>query len=135
MIEIQGQLPVALDLVTDDVGYDFLVGRPKTEISLMPVLETLQFRAIFNPAARFLPEFGGLHRRHQEFLGASPIHFLANDLFDFAHNAKPHGQQVVDAGRDLSDHSGAKHISMADYLGVSRSFLQRGKQEFGSAHI
>ena len=61
---MQRQLPVTFYLFAHDVGDDFLVRRADDEIALVAVLEAEQFGALFFPAARFLPQFGGLDRWH-----------------------------------------------------------------------
>jgi hypothetical protein len=134
LIEVHRHLPVALDLVAGDVRDHFLVRRPDHEIALLAVLETQQFRPVFFPAARLLPQFGRLHRRHQQFDRARPVHFLAHDGFHLADRAQADGQVVIDAAGHATDHAGAHHELVADDFGVSGGFFEGADKETGSFH-
>ena len=127
-------MTVALDLAANEVGDDFLVRRSKAEIALMAVHHAQQLRTVLVPASGFLPQFRRLHRRHQHFLGAGAVHFLAHDVLDLAQRAQTERQPGVNAGGELADHAGAQHQSMADGLGLGRGFADGGEQESGDAH-
>lgn len=97
MIEVDRQLAVAVDLVARDVGDDFLGRGLQHEIALVTVLDAQQFGAVLLPAARFLPEFGRLDRRHQQLQGAGGVHFVTDDGLDLADDLQPQGHVGVDA--------------------------------------
>ena len=79
LIEIEGQLAVGMHFPAHQVGNNLFVGWTKTVIPVMAIFEPQEFFAIDLPAARFLPEFRGLDRRQQDFLGAGPVHFFSNN--------------------------------------------------------
>ncbi len=55
LIEIGGQLFVALQLVTNQIGDHFLMGRPEAEVAAVAIIHPQEFATILFPAARFLP--------------------------------------------------------------------------------
>ena len=119
-------MPVALDFAARDIADHFLVCRAEAEIALVAVLDTQQFRAILFPARGFLPQLRWLHRRHQQFDGAAAVHFLADDVFNFAQHAQAERHPGVDAAGQAFDQAGPQHELVADDFGFGRSFLQSG---------
>ena len=134
LIKIGGQIAVAADLVAYQIGDDFLVGRTEAERALVPVLDAQQLGAILLPAPGFLPQVGRLHHRHQDFLCARGVHFLAHDGFHLAQDAQTQRQPTVQSGREFADHAGAQHQLMADDLRFRWSFLERGHEQTACAH-
>ncbi len=134
LIEVHRQLAIALDLASRDVRDHFFVGRSDHEIGLLAILEAQQFGAVFFPTARFLPQLGRLHCRHQQFDRTCPVHFFAHDGFHLADRTQADRQVVIDAAGDAADHAGAHHELVADDLGVGRRFFQRADKETGSFH-
>ena len=134
LIEVDRQLFVAAQLVACQFGDDLFVGGTVAELPLMPVVEAQQLRAIFVPAPRFLPEFCGLHRRHQHLQGTGPVHLLPHDDFHLAQHPQPQGQPGIEAGGQLADHAAAQHQPMADGFGIGRGLLDGIQRELGGTH-
>ena len=86
LVEIDGQLLVTSQFPSCDIGDDFLVRRAEAEIPLVTVLHAQEKRSVMVPAARFLPQFGGLDGGHQKLKGACSIHFLANDFLNLSND-------------------------------------------------
>ena len=61
----------------------FLVRGAEAVVALMAVLEAQEFLAVMFPAPGFAPQVGGLYGRHEDFLRARAVHFLADDIFYF----------------------------------------------------
>jgi len=97
------------------------VSRPQEYLSFLPVFQRKQCLAEGEVPSSLLPEFDGLKSGHEYFLPTGLIHFLANDLLDFAQGAPPQGQKGVDAGGDLFDHPGPQEELVADSVGLSGS--------------
>ena len=110
------------------------MSRPKTVIPLVTIGQAQEFGAIIVPAARLLPQFSGLNRWKQNFLGVACIHFFANDGFNFPQHPKTEWQPVVNTRSDSADHAGPQHQLMTDNLGVGWCFLERGKEKARTAH-
>jgi hypothetical protein len=98
------------------------MGRSQTEIALMTIFKAQQFFAIEAPSAGFLPQFRGGGNGHKELLGASPVHFLTNDLFDFPNDSETEREIRVDAGGDFTNQTGSEHELMADGFRFARVF-------------
>ena len=113
LIEIDGQLPITAQFAAGDVGDHFLMGWADHKLALVSILEPQQFGPVRGPAARFLPELGGLYRRHEHFKRSGAVHLLANDLLHLAHHPQAHRQPAVNAGGDPSDQSGTQHQLVA----------------------
>ena len=109
LIEIQRQLPVRADFTAEQIRDDLLVSRAKAKVAFVPVLEANQFLAVVVPAAGFPPQFRGGGNRHQQLLGARPVHFFPDDLFHFADDPQTQWEIGIDAGGHLANQSGAKH--------------------------
>ncbi len=134
LVEVDRQLAIAFDLAARHIGDDFLVGGAKAEIALMAVTDFQHLRAEYRPAPGFLPQFRRLHRRHQEFDGASAVHFLAHHSFDPAQYFQAQWHPGVESGTQTFDESGAQHEFVADEFGLGRGFLGGGEKEPGDAH-
>src|SRR5699024_1873090 len=124
MVEVDGQLPPAVEFVAGNVGNDFFGSRLQNEIPFVSVLNAQQFRAISVPATRFFPELGGLYDGHQQFDGAGPVHFLAYDGFYFPDYTQTQWHVCVDAGRSLPYHAGAQHQLVADDFRIRGCFFE-----------
>jgi hypothetical protein len=99
------------------------VRRPEAEIALVAVLEAQQLRPERVPAQRFAPQLGGLHHRHQHFLGAGAVHFLAHDGLDLAQHAHAEREPRVQPGGQLADQAGPQHQLVADDFRAGGHFL------------
>ena len=134
LVQVLGQLLVAAQVLPGDVGDHFLAGGLDHEIVVVPVLDAQQFGAHFFEAARFLPEFGGLHHGHGAFDGACAVHLLAHDLFNLADDAQAQRHEGVDAGAQALDEARAHHELVADDFGIGGGVAQGGEMESGSFH-
>ena len=134
LIQVEGQLFVAAQLVAHQVGDHFFVGRAGAEVAAMTILEAQQFRAVLFPAPGFLPQLSRLGARHQHFQRAGSVHFFTNDGFDLAHHLQAHGQPGVQARGQFADHAGAQHQLVADHDRVGRRFFLCGEQILTGAH-
>jgi hypothetical protein len=134
LVQVERQLLVAAQFVAHQVGDHFFVGRADAELAAVAILQAQQFGAVLLPAARFLPQFGGLNRRHQHLEGAGGVHFLAHDGFHLAHHAQPHRQPGIQARGEFADHAGAQHQLVADHHGIGRGFFECREQELTGAH-
>ena len=56
LIEICGQLSVAVEFIANKVSDDLLVRRPKAKIALVAIDKAQQLRSHLVPAARFQPQ-------------------------------------------------------------------------------
>ena len=124
LVEIDRQLAVALELAARDVGDHFLVGRAVAVHAVVAVLDAQQLGPVLFPAARFLPQLGWLHGRHQHLERARPVHFLAHDLLDLAQHPQADGQPREQAAGQAPDQAGAQHELVADHLGIGRNVAQ-----------
>ena len=134
LVEVDGQLLVALDFVAHQVGDDLLMGWPQAKIPLVPVPDTQQLGAVLLPAAGFLPQLRRLHHRHTQFLGAGFVHFFPHYGLHLAQHPQSQWQPGVEAGGQLADQAGAQHQLVTDHLGVGRGFFLGGDKEVTGAH-
>ena len=135
MIEVERQVLVGLHERAEDVRDHFLIGRAVEHRPLLAVLDAQHFLAIGVIAAAFLPEFGGLQRRHQELDGAGAVLLLADDGIHLVQNALTQRQPGIDALGLLLDHARTQHEAVRDDLGFLGVFLEDGQEEAGKAHI
>ena len=134
LVEVLRQRAVALQLAARQVGDGLLGGRLQHEVALVAVLEAQELRPVGLPAARLLPQLGGLHHRHRQLDRAGAVHLLAHDSLDLVQHAHAERQPGVDAGRQAPDQAGAQHQPVARYLGLGRHFLQRGDEKPAGSH-
>ena len=81
------------------------------------------------PAARFLPQLGWLHERHQQFNGAGLVHLFTHDRFDLADHPQAGRHVGIDPRTEALDHPGTHHQLVADDFRVGwRFFLSRYKK-------
>ena len=64
LIEVQRQLFVRAQLVTDQVGDHFFMRWAEDERTIATVSNTQQFRAVLFPTTTLLPQLRGLNYRH-----------------------------------------------------------------------
>ena len=135
LIEVGRQLLVAVDLVAHQIGDHFLMGGAQAEGVVVAVGEAQQLGAVGGRPAGLFPQFHGLHHRHQHFLGAGAVHFLADNTLHLAQHAQTGWQPGVQAGGQLADHAGAQHELMADHHRVRGGLFNGAEQVLGGAHI
>ena len=134
LIEPHGQLAVGTHFAAHQVSNDFLMGGAQAIFALVTVLEAQQFLAVVLPAARFLPEVGGLNHGHEQFLEAGGIDFLAHHVGDFVNDLQAQRQIDIQAGGEPAHHARAQQKLVADHLGISRRFLEGGNVTGAEAH-
>jgi hypothetical protein len=125
LVEVHGQLAVALHLLAYDIGNHLFVRRTNDEIALVPILAAQQFGTILLPAPGLLPQFCWLHCRHRQLDRPSAIHLLADDLLHLAQHAQPDRHPGVDPARQPFDHPGAQHQLVTDDFGIRGCFFER----------
>ena len=134
LVEVLGQLLVALDLLARNVRHHLFTGRLDHKVAVVPVLDAQQFGAHLLEAAGFLPQLCGLHHRHGHLDGTRAVHFLPHDGFDLANHAQAHGHVAVDAGTQLLDHARAHHQLVADHFRIGGRFFEGGNEKLGCFH-
>ena len=82
MIQHFRQIPVAAHRIPKNLGDQFFVGGTVQHVPVVAVGDAQHLLAVIIVAPAFAPNFGGLNGRHQQFLGAGAVLFLAHDLFD-----------------------------------------------------
>ncbi len=135
MVQVQRQILVASDVGPENIRNLLLIRGPIEHIAFMPVGDTQHFLAVIIIAARFPPEIGWLHGRHQDFKRPCPVLFLTHDLLDLFHHLEAHRQPAVDPGGRLPDHSGPQHQPVGGNLGLLRVFLEGRQKITGQTHL
>jgi hypothetical protein len=69
-----------------------------------------------------LPDFRRLERGHEQFKRARTIHFLADDLLDFAQCAQAERQKSINAAGKFANQPGAQQKLVRENFRVSRRF-------------
>ena len=87
LIEVQRQLFVRAQLVTDQVGDHFFMRWAEDERTIATVSNTQQFRAVLFPTAALFPQFRRLNDRHQHLDRTGVVHLFTHDVFDFFQDA------------------------------------------------
>ena len=134
LVEVFGQLLVALDVLARDVGHHLFAGGLHHKVAVMPVFDAQHFGAKLVKATGLLPEFGGLENRHGNFDSARAVHLFAHDGFYLAHHAQTHRHKAVDTRAQFFDHAGAHHELVAHHLSIRRGFFEGGNEELRSFH-
>ena len=86
--EVQRQLFIRAQLITDQVGDHFFVCRTEDKRTLATVNETQQFRAVLLPTTTLNPQIGRLNHWHRHLDGTGVVHLFTHDVFDFFQNAQ-----------------------------------------------
>ena len=97
LIGHEGELLVAGDLGADEVNDRLFVCHSEEHVLAVAVFEAEEFRSDGFIASGFLPEVGGEHDGHENFLSADFVHFIADDGFDFLNDSFGGGEETVDA--------------------------------------
>ena len=101
-----------------------LVGHAEYHFGIVAVGETQQFIADAIVTAGLIPQRSRHDNRELHFLAVDFVHFLAQDLLDFAHNAAQRQIGRIDSVCHIFDVSAFYHNSMAVDDTVSRSFFE-----------
>ena len=134
LIKIERQLAIGAHGTAHQIGDDFFVGRTETEVALIAIFETQELFTVHLPSAALLPKFRRRRDRHEQLLGARPVHFLADNLLDLANDAQRQRKVVIDAAAHLPNKAGTDQKLVADDFGVSRIFFERGYEDFAPTH-
>src|SRR5580658_4179941 len=126
------QLLVAAQLLARDVGHDFFMRHPETEVGALAILEAEHVFAHYSPASALLPEIARIQRGQVKFL-ADLVHLLADDTHNFLRSAIAHEQKRIDPGAQLTNVSSADQQFVASDLGISRSLAKRRNKELRPA--
>ena len=118
----------------ENIGDQFLIGRPVEHVTLMAVGNAEHFLTIIVITAAFPPQIRRLDGRHQNFLGERGVLLLAHNLFDFFEHPKAQWQPRVNAGTGLLHHAGAQHQTMRNNLRFLGIFTQNRQKILRQAH-
>ena len=110
------------------------MGRADAEVALVPIAKPQQLRPEVVPAPRLNPQLGGLHRGHEDFLGARAVHLLAHDVLDLAQHPQAQWKPGVEPGCEPADEPRPDQEPVAHDLGVGGVFPFRGEQDPGGSH-
>ena len=87
LIEVQRQLFVRAQLVTNQVCNNFFMSWAEYERTLATVNKTQQFRTVLFPTTTLLPQIGWLNHRHRHLDRTGVVHLFTHDVFDFFQDA------------------------------------------------
>ena len=131
VIKVLRQVLVALHRMLEDICYKLFICWTIKHLPIMPVGDPQHLLAVILVAPRVAPQVGRLDGRHEHFLGAGGVLFLAHDLLDLLQHAQAQRQPGIDPGAGLADHAGAQHQAVRDDLRLRRGFPQGRHKEFG----
>ena len=114
LVQVDGQLLVALQLPSRNVSHDLLVGRAEAEVALVTVFHPQEQVTVLVPASRLLPQLRRLHCRHDDFEGAGAVHFLSHDRLDLAKDPQAERHPGKQARGKAPDQASTKHQLVAD---------------------
>ena len=137
LIHRQRQLAIAADVLRDQIGHDFLVRRPESQMdgSVAPLhVEVDQHIAKRFAAASPLEEVDRLEGRHEDLDGSGGVHFLANDGFGLLERPQSQRQIRVGSRHELPDQTGSQHQLMAGDFRIGRDFLHGRNERLRPAH-
>ena len=110
------------------------MGHTQHHIVAAAILKARQLTADLIIAAAFAPQVGGHHHGEEYFLAVDGIHFLAQDVFNFAHNAPRGHIQRIDAVGNLLHIAAADHKNLADNLAICRRLAETIAQHVSKLH-
>lgn len=84
------------------------MGRAQNEAALLPVGQAEECLAHRPRAAGLFPELNRVEFRQADFLGADPVHFVADDALDLPQHAPAKRGECIKAGSQRSDQAGAE---------------------------
>jgi hypothetical protein len=105
--------------------HDFLVRHAEREVGALAVLEPEHLIAHELPAAAALPYLSRVHDRHQDLLGADPVHLLADDADDLQPDPDRQREQRVVPCHQLADVPGPQQQPVAGRARLRRVIPQR----------
>ncbi len=106
LVEEQGQVAVAPDILADQLGNNLFVGRPETQVAVSTVAQGKQplTEGLVSPS--FLPQLQRLEDGHHQLLPPGRVHLLPDDILYLFECPPGQGQVGVHAGGYLSYHAG-----------------------------
>ena len=103
-------------------SHQFFMGRSQAIISAMTILKLKHFFPVHIPTAALLPNFSRLHDRHQNFLRAGLIDFLADNIFYLLDRTESQRQVRISAVGNLTHHACFQHVFMGHNHRIGRQF-------------
>ena len=134
VIEVDGKLLIAAQLVADKRSNRLLVRGSKDELTAVTVIKAHELLSVSVNSTTFTPELSVDHDRHHELLSIMAVHLVANDVLDFTNSSPGKGKIGVKTGCFLANHAGTKKQTMACKLGLCRVFLERRCVKPGHFH-
>ena len=124
LVEVFWHLPIRIDLARDQSGDYFLVRGTKNPFLFRPVsdLEQHIFHRLISAA--LLPDIRRLQHGHQKLKRPCAVHFLADDVLDFAQGPQSEWQKSVKPAREFADESRAQQQLMRSDLRFGRRLFQ-----------
>ena len=133
LVKRDRQLLVRPDQVADEVGTNFLVGRPEGEVLLRACRELHEQFAERLIPPRLFPEFHRLERGHEQLERPGGVHLLSDDPDDLVQDPEAEREVGVRPSAKLPDHPRPEQELVARRDGVGRGFLQGRYQGFRPA--
>ena len=129
VVELDGELAIALDDVAQQKGDDLLVGHRKDHVPVAAVLEPHQLGPDLVVAAAVLPHLGGVDDGHLQLLAADRVHLFANDLLDALGHPEPQRQQRVQPRAQLAHVPRPDQQPVGRHLGLRGVVAERGEEQ------
>ena len=108
--------------------------RPVAKLGTVAIFQAQHLVAHRLPAARLLPQLGGLDAGHEALHRTRCIHLFAHDVFDLCQHALADGHPRIQARAELADIARALHELVRNHLRVGRGLFGGGDGEAGQAH-
>ena len=108
LVDVEGEVFVAIDVLAQEVGEGFFVGGGEAEFAAdgeVGFEPDVHFGDV--PAFAGFPDFAALEDGELDFLAADLIHFFTDDTCDVVDDAQAEGEVVVDSGHFFVDEAGA----------------------------
>ncbi|CCJ85275.1 hypothetical protein BN133_1652 [Cronobacter dublinensis 582] len=93
--EVERQLLIRAQLVTDQIGDNFFMRRAENERAIAAIDNAQQLRAVLLPAAALLPQLSWLNDWHRHLDSTGVVHLFTHDVFDFFQDAQTSRQPGV----------------------------------------
>ena len=137
LIHRQWHLPIAVDLVRDQVGDRLFVRGPQGHVDAAALPLDLQLDehvAEGVDAAALLEQADGRERRHEDFHRPGGVHAAADDLLGLLQRPQAQRQIGIGPGHHLVDQPRAEHEDMAGNLRPFGRFFHGGNERAGPVH-
>ncbi len=135
LVQEQGQVAVALDVVAGELGDYLLMGGAQGKLALFTIEEDEQALAEGDIAPGLVPQLYGLQHRQHQLLSAGAVHLLPDDVLNLLQHPPAQGQVGVYPGSHLVYHSRFQQQLVADSLRLSRHLSLRLAEELRYAQF